>query len=446
MRNTGKNQGLTNNNQGFSLIEILVCVTILAIFCIPLFQGFRYSAYNNNRAHHTQSATAYAQQTLESVKTMRIDTEDTTGAVAEAQLEALLEDIATGTAPTVNGRLYQNQDMVNSPEWLGRDDFTQFRGDADFDPLFRVFTCVLNGIDIGGKDYNMEVVLNPLPYSQPNSNAADANLARNPASDANVAQVAPVEDVDEAAVIPDDVLHRREVALDPSQGAAVLSYFQEQIKDRFNADWTLAQVYQGLTKTVVVKIYDGTRGLTGSGDTVEVYCDVRYELTVNSQTLSDTYNAYQGTFPGWDNGGRIYLTAKAYRENGAAFDSSSAPINIVEIDATGYTAAGNLDVYLTRSVYPAIESASLNFDDIIIGGNSYYRTAGTVLTGEWSSGRVNLHTNIKGTVPLARFLTNATDTMGMAVPSLRSYDVTVTLTEADTGDVVARVTSTKRVK
>ena len=49
------------SDTGFSLIEVLVCIAIVALISVPIMAGFRASALYTNRAHSTQVVTAYAQ-------------------------------------------------------------------------------------------------------------------------------------------------------------------------------------------------------------------------------------------------------------------------------------------------------------------------------------------------------------------------------------------------
>ena len=61
------------NNKGFSLVEVLVCIALLAVISVPIFAGIRTSAKLNFNAHNTQMLTSYAQEELEIVKALSVD-------------------------------------------------------------------------------------------------------------------------------------------------------------------------------------------------------------------------------------------------------------------------------------------------------------------------------------------------------------------------------------
>lgn len=57
-----------NNDQGFSLVELLVAVTILAIIAIPLMHGFVSATATNAKARKMEQATTVAGNVMEDVK------------------------------------------------------------------------------------------------------------------------------------------------------------------------------------------------------------------------------------------------------------------------------------------------------------------------------------------------------------------------------------------
>ena len=61
-----------NTNEGFSLVEVLVCVAIISIISIPILQGMRTAATLNFKANKTQKATAYAQEEIEKIKALTV--------------------------------------------------------------------------------------------------------------------------------------------------------------------------------------------------------------------------------------------------------------------------------------------------------------------------------------------------------------------------------------
>ena len=72
MKQKEKGQQL-NKNAGFSLLELLIAVTILAIITIPMLHMFVTSARINGKSRITLRATVLAQDIVEGLKAYHID-------------------------------------------------------------------------------------------------------------------------------------------------------------------------------------------------------------------------------------------------------------------------------------------------------------------------------------------------------------------------------------
>lgn len=70
---TGKERRQLNNNSGFSLVELLIAVVILAIIVIPLMRMFVSSTTINVRSRNTLRATTVAQDIMEGLKAYNIE-------------------------------------------------------------------------------------------------------------------------------------------------------------------------------------------------------------------------------------------------------------------------------------------------------------------------------------------------------------------------------------
>lgn len=72
------------DHKGFSLIEVIVAVAILAAVSAPILQSFTTAAITNSRAQATQDATSLSEDIMEKVKSTSIETlyKEATGAVS----------------------------------------------------------------------------------------------------------------------------------------------------------------------------------------------------------------------------------------------------------------------------------------------------------------------------------------------------------------------------
>ena len=194
------------NSGGFSLVEVLVCIAILAIISVPILAGFRTSMYYTNRAHKTQTATAYAQSVLETVKS--------------TEVKEFVQQIENATDADGNqtGSVEESVDTSLQAEFNGDTAYT--------DEFFKTIRCKQKDIDIGGKLYDMEVVFNPTGYSQKKDDPAFSNTAAN---DANVYAVSSVDDVNGMLfpVIADEINQYEGTGSEPS---AALYNLREQLK------------------------------------------------------------------------------------------------------------------------------------------------------------------------------------------------------------------------
>lgn len=424
---------LRENQKGFSLIEVLVCIVIVVIICIPLFAGFRTSSLLNNRAHHTQVATAYAQETVEEIKRLSV--------------QELIDKINAAVDKDGNpsGSVTVSVDEALKANFPGYEE-----------ELFKTITCRQEKIEVGGKLYDLEAVLDPVPYSGFFASGTDS------AADVNVAAFSETANID-GKKFP---LIMNEINKYEGTGDTAAAYLNDLwwlLSDSERASGSLNDLYVKTHKLVEVVIEDTAGG-------IKVICDVTYE--VPDYAVEKTYNVYNGTFKleemldaggnfmEYSAGGKVYLFAKAYRDQGSM---SARMIADNTIKIVNRHTGNPLDVYLVRGYYSNATPTSpnptvrkgVNFDRVILSDGATEKVysslaAGEVLSGEAAAGdaggypNMNFHTNIKGS-HLVRELRDVDmdQTIGKDVAKLRCYQLTVTLTERDTGDVVASIETTK---
>lgn len=105
------------SNKGFSLIELLVCVAIMAIAAIPLMKSLGLSAKINGRAQSIQNATSLAEGVMEEIKSLSI-----------VELQNLKVNDITGTP--VNKYTCSSSGAVTAPVYvLTRSGVTSTQGE-----------------------------------------------------------------------------------------------------------------------------------------------------------------------------------------------------------------------------------------------------------------------------------------------------------------------------
>lgn len=430
---SGRSKG--KGNKGASLVEVLVSVAVLSIICIPLFKGFGTSSVLNKRAHHTQLETAYAQEVLEDMK--RLSVKDFTA------------DVLAATDKNGNpaGRVTENKDEALAAKFPGYD--------AE---LFTVVTCEVKDIEIGGKTYALEAVYDPLPYSSYSSTELKS------AADINVFGFSEVQDIDglKYPVISNEI-NKYEGSKDTA--ASYLNDLWWMLPDGVRGSVSFQELYTKTDKTVDVIIKDD------GGSAIKVICDVSYEAP--DYSVKRTYNVYNssfelkelkddaGNFVSYLSGGKIYIFAKAYQDQTGTLGGGMINDNTIRI--TNYHTGQPLSIYLVRGYYSGASAMNpnpadkrgVNFDHVYLSDGSATKLYSSLAPGEEPIGEVlsdsgegfpnmDFRTNIKGK-GLNRVLTteDMEQTIGKDVSKLRCYQLTVTLTDSDSGKIAAQTVSAK---
>ncbi|MBR5800056.1 MAG: prepilin-type N-terminal cleavage/methylation domain-containing protein [Lachnospiraceae bacterium] len=429
------------NNKGFSLVEVLVCIALLAVISVPIFAGIRTSAKLNFNAHNTQMLTSYAQEELEIVKALSVD------AYTQRMSSA-------GVAKTdiIDGSDFPDQFTRSQTIQSAFSDIASLSAQQKKE-LFTPFYFQQPSVTIGNQTYLMNVIFEPAPYSV--ENAGTDTMA----SDINVSSLLGTVEADGAIypVITDEI--NQYEGSDGTNDTIVAN-----LKVKLNAlgiDKTADEIATQMTKRVDVDVAVETDG--AGKKQVRVTCDVTYSC----DTAEVYYRVYNGTYPyaptvsekaanpaimdapGETSGGNVFIFAKAYQPAGVTVSNAAHCKNVISITGGADTDAP-VNVYLVRgyTLNPTgTFKTDYNFDEVLVNGVNYLSSSDMLSRGQASFGDgrfvSNIHSNswdrsgnVDGTEAELEKL------LGSGDYAARCYHVTVELFDGS-GKKVAFVESTK---
>lgn len=425
-RNTvGESNWIINGNQGFSLVEVLVCIAIIAIACVPIFSGLNLSVKLNNNAHYTQKVTAFAQEELEKIKVMSV-----------SEYKQYVLDNGGEIKAVTSGKT--SDDAI-----ARRDDFQNNGGEGVssdlLDDLFNPINCCRE-VEIGGKKYILNAIFSPSDYSQINTGGKASNV-----------NVSPLSAIAEADGSRFPVVTNEINMYDEQQdagGAAIINNILSRYKT-LHPDTTVTRetVFANMKKTADVNLSKGS-----GGDSIKIECVVSYqyeEIELTYKVYSATY-AYDpvsddeslGVTAGEYSGGNIYIAARPFQDSSLISEhSTNHCYNIVNIKWTGDELPVN--IYFVRG---KTDVSDYNFDEINVFSNektlNYLTPASLAGNGYKECGEIKFYTNVKrhgweSVTP------EEETTIGQGEYEVRCYGITIEMIEKDTGDIAARFESSK---
>lgn len=147
-----------NRNAGFSLVELLIAVIILAIIVVPLLHGFVTSARMNGKARQTQRAITVAQDLMEGLKAYNIEE-------LKEQFNDPMEGFYVMESKLIKGSIEEDTGREqNDPN---------YRGDPEMPGIY-YFT--LEGVQIQGSEFDALIRVDARNYEQGRLKA-DGNAA-----------------------------------------------------------------------------------------------------------------------------------------------------------------------------------------------------------------------------------------------------------------------------
>lgn len=138
----------SNENAGFSLVELLIAVIILAIIVVPLLHGFVTSARMNGKARQTQRAVTVAQDLMEGLKAYDIEE-------LKAQFNHPENGFYVIESKLIKGSIGEDTDREQND--------SVYRGDPD---MPGVYYFTLEGVQIQGSEFDALIRIDARNYEQ----------------------------------------------------------------------------------------------------------------------------------------------------------------------------------------------------------------------------------------------------------------------------------------
>ncbi len=423
------------NDSGFSLVELIVVVSILAIASVVLMKSFSMAAIVNSKAQRKQSATSLAESVMEEVKSTGIKQlqKKYNGG---ADTEILISDADADYDTLADKGLAK----VPNPGPTDTDGKAAFvKGDDDSNPYY---ILAKKGVtSTKGEKFNVTATMRTAPYNK-TSGSADA-------SDANSIKLPVIEEIDThtKTVLTQKELNKYDIAaqdyfkdhnIDPDDPHAALIESKEIIIDKEGDGSAIADLTQPDKGVIIVK------------------CTVLYTASDSSKYAKEvfrgTYVAQKdkdGNLQKVDNSIYIFynrfFTTSPDKESITINDSSANDDHKVFIlfqkdlkgdaDATNDVDMDNLNgtkIKITDGVDTKIGVISTN-------GALHYDEDGETVYGKAKEGDYWLITNLPE---------NSGDGDGSILAKKkknRLFEVTVRVNKADNSETLATITSTVNV-
>ena len=155
---------IQKNNQGFSLLELLISVTILAIIVIPMMHSFVTSARTNAKAKKVMEATSAGQNVIEAVKADSLTPDSSGYTQTEVELPSgnKVSKWTKRETATVNNRTFWMDITLDPTDYIENTDYKSYNDMdipqvATMDPaVSAIFTMQLGTDEMAARQLNPE--------------------------------------------------------------------------------------------------------------------------------------------------------------------------------------------------------------------------------------------------------------------------------------------------
>ena len=270
------------SNAGFSLVELLIAVTILAIIVIPMLHLFVTSTRINVKSRQMLRATTVAQDIMEGLKAYTLE-EVRTKFTPEDGVSASDYFFPTDGFYILNTRLLQGEGGVR--------EITELEGDNPDDPASQIFYFGIKNLKMQGGEYDALIKLDASTYgiASAEGSAPGAGAHDNEFNGAFFAEIGSVEETNGEGTGTDSSYHEHKRLND-----AVLKDIKTQIEGVYAssgtdlpADWDDKKLEDLLTKRTIDVVIEDAGSLDASGNPqCKAAITFKYECTYNGATYT----------------------------------------------------------------------------------------------------------------------------------------------------------------
>lgn len=251
------NSELNTDNKGFSIVELIVAVAILAAVFTPVLRSFTTAGITNAKAQTIQNGTSAAEKIMEEIK--------------GSSIGEIYKEATDAPSPRKDDILFLSGG--DASDFLSGGSYTSDSSDYDNPPYVVIYK---NVTATQGKTYDIRVKIDAEPYDQAGTDASNINGAALP-------QLYDIQDSKDHVVLSWE--------MSKYDTNAINNLAEENAKTDAEKDTIKTFISNGNIKPIkTTKIT-----FTDSGsNAVDVKCDVTYETGNASYPKTITYNVYSG--------------------------------------------------------------------------------------------------------------------------------------------------------
>lgn len=447
------------NNEGFTIVELIVCVAILAISVIPLYRSMTSSTMANSKAQSLQNATSLGEDVMEEIIASSIDelgnryngtkTVDAGRKIPNDIPITIDETVFTGYLP--NEMITKIEEAVSNKSMTieeGNDKGRFVSGGTAESPYYVLYKQ--NAVSTQGEKFNVIATISPKEYQNGSSSFVESSTDNTNVLNINSVKLPDLEEIDtlsQTVLTPADFGKYDKAAED---------YFLQSLRDISTSSYDPNSVKINTKEITIEKSGIATASPMGI---IQTKCTVKY-TAVNGNIY--TRDLFSGSYPAprYTKEGSTETKYNEIKSNIYLFykNTTGAHETITIIDKSTGGSGNNHKVFLVAqsdSVNPEIAGTPLisNSDIIIKSDDTTEQVHFTCDDTGSISSTLDEDGNIKGTSDDKYVLVTNLKGSGSASfghiynqkSTQRVLGINVILTKDD-GKVYASLNSSKSVK